>query len=99
MTTHTVTKGTMNSFTFVPAPDLLELVATHLPGESGIAVMYSITGSLNLRIARLAGMVANSLAADYRKVGENIDSYNDAMSHLGIVANAAKAVESTPPDK
>lgn len=91
MTTRTLPTGSMNSKpTFVPAPDLLDLVSTHLPGESGIAVMYSITGSLSLRIARLAGMVANSLAADYRKLGENIDSYNDAMSHLEIVTNATK---------
>lgn len=100
MATRTLPQGTMSTQPkFVPAPDLLDLVSIHLPGEAGIAVMYSITGSLSLRIARLAGMVANSLAADYRKLGENIDSYNDAMSHLGIVENAAKSFAEAGSDR
>lgn len=66
----------------IPNPDLLDLVAKNLPGENGIGVMYSITGSLSFRVARLAGMVANALASDARKVSGGIDSYNDAMSFL-----------------
>lgn len=75
----------------IPNPDLLDLVKKYLPGEAGISVMYSITGSLALRAARLAGMVANGLASDIRESEHNRDSittYNDAMSFLDVQSTA-----------
>mgnify|MGYP006895928233 FL=1 len=77
----------------IPNPDLLDLVKKYLPGEAGISVMYSITGSLSLRAARLAGMVANGLASDIRESEHNRDTittYNDAMSFLDVQAAAEK---------
>lgn len=92
MTTHTVTKGTMSNLTtaIIPNPELLDLVKKHLPGEAGIGVMYSITGGLSFRAARLAGMIANGLAADIRNdpTRDAIDTYNDAMSYLDEMSAA-----------
>jgi len=73
----------------IPAPDLLDLVKLHLPGESGISAIYSILGGLNFRIARLAGMTAAGLASDSRKESQGVDSWNDAMSHLEALDAAA----------
>lgn len=88
---HTVAKGTMSTVAIIPNPDLLDLVKKNLPGDAGIPVMYSITGSLAFRVARLAGMVANAMAADLRKAEDGIDSYNDAMSCLDVQGAAANA--------
>lgn len=77
----------------IPHPDLLDIVKKYLPGEAGIPVMYSITGGLALRAARLAGMVANGLASDIRendKTRDSITTYNDAMSFLDVEGAAAK---------
>lgn len=77
----------------IPAPDLLDLVRTHLPGDIGTSAMYSICGSLSIRIARLAGMVASGLAADLRSSDTTIDSFNDAMSFLDEINAAAITFE------
>lgn len=82
-----------NNSIFIPAPDLLDIVKRWLPGEEAISVMYSITGSLALRCARLAGIVANALAADERARTNNIDSYNDVMSYLSTLKAAQLAFE------
>lgn len=89
--THTLAAGSMNKTAIIPNPNLLDLVKKNLPGDAGIPVMYSITGSLAFRIARLAGMVANALASDLRKSEDGIDSYNDAMSLLDVQGAADHA--------
>lgn len=92
MTTHSLPKGSMSTQQrTIPNPDLLDLVKRNLPGEAGIGVMYSITGSLSFRIARLAGMVAHALASDVRKAEPGIDSYNDSMSFLDTQEAAEQA--------
>jgi hypothetical protein len=96
MTVHQVSRGTISNPITIPVPDLLDLVKTYLPGDTGIPVMYSITGGLAFRAARLAGMIANALASDIRNDTSgrtSIDSYNDAMSHLDALESAAISFE------
>lgn len=91
MTTHTLKPGTMTNPVIIPNPSLIDLVRKCLPGDLGIPVMYSITGSLTFRAGRLAGMIANGLAADVRNDEQHrdtIDSYNDAMSYLNVLSAA-----------
>ena len=91
MTTHTLKSGTMTNPVIIPNPSLIDLVRKCLPGDLGIPVMYSITGSLAFRAGRLAGMIANGLAADVRNDElhrDTIDTYNDAMSYLNVIEAA-----------
>lgn len=82
MTTRTLPAGSMSKSIFIAAPDLLDLVKHHLPGDNGTSACFSIVGGLSFRIAGLAGMVANALAADIRAESGGIDSYNSAMADL-----------------
>lgn len=97
--THTVTNNAISQPVIIPHPDLLDLVKHYLPGDTAVPVLYSIQGSLNFRIARLAGMIANALASDERARGGGIDSFNDHMSFLDQAEHAAHAFNQAGADR
>lgn len=100
MTNHTLPTGSMTKLPEtqprpknLPTPDLLALVQYYLPGSDGIGAMYSIVGTLPIRIARIAGMLANAVSSDIRAKSPTLDSYNDVMAELGTAQAAAQAFE------
>lgn len=82
MTTHIIKDMSQLVTHFPPAPDLLDLIKNTLPGQDGVAILYSLLGSLELRIARLAGITANAIVSDVRSEESCLDSYNDLMYSL-----------------
>lgn len=73
--------------TAIPAPDLMQIIDTAAPGKDGLSILYTLAGSVDFRVARLAAMVTASMAGllragDGTDERPSIDKYNDAMSLL-----------------
>lgn len=66
----------------VKVPDVIGILEHAAPGKDGLPLVYSLLGGLEMRIARLAGMVTNVMASKLREDDASIDKFNDAMAAL-----------------
>jgi hypothetical protein len=84
--THTLPTGSIEStFKPIPAPDIMEIINRTVPGDAGVSILYSLAGGVEMRIAKLAAMVTNTMAGHLRNGNEEfpaIDKYNDAIAGL-----------------
>jgi len=86
MTTHLLPTGTISQSSMaVPPPDILELIETTAPGKDGMSILMSLAGSIEMRVAKLAAMVTNTMAG-FLRIGNDefpaIDKYGEAMIAL-----------------
>jgi len=98
MTTHTLKKSTTPSI-FIPAPDLLDLVKKNLTGQDAITMLWSILGSMEFRIAGLAGIMTNSLNADLRKLNDGVINYTEAMVYMDSMEELTQLFQGARDDR
>lgn len=84
--THLLPTGTISQSSMaVPPPDLLDLIQTTAPNKDGMSILMSLAGSVEMRIAKLAAMVTNTMAG-FLRIGDGehpaIDKFNEAMIAL-----------------
>jgi hypothetical protein len=93
---------TMKAPTMPNAPvttDLMELINTAAPGKDGLGLLYSLAGGLEFRIARLAAMTTNVMAASLlaRSIASaddtSIGKMNEAINALDEIKNRAWAFD------
>lgn len=85
----------MNTAT-ISAPDLIEIVNEAAPGQDGVSLLYSIAGGVDFRIARLAAMITNSMAAHILESGQlGVEGFNEAINALDEATARSAAFHAT----
>lgn len=94
MTSRIVPTGSVSkSFTIAKTTDIMEIIQHAAPNKDGLNIIYSLAGGLEFRIAKLAAMVTNTMAATLmaRSITAPdmtaISKFNESMNALDEIKN------------